>query len=228
MTKVEQNKFAMYCAIESILGNFTSDIETKPLLKDIADAFKSDLQEIRDKDNTYLNVKKGSTADKDSAEEELIEELLAKGGALHVIARKKNDGNLKLLSDVKRSNLKHLRDTELMQRAKLILESFKENQEELKNHGMTDTSLTELENAVNDYEDAVNNRDTKHAEGKASRKDLKALFTETDDILKNELDRLMEMVKDDSEEFYNQYKAARTIKDLGFRKKQTSSETAAS
>jgi hypothetical protein len=215
MTKSEQNKFSMYRAIESILEDFKESIDAKPMLKDSTDNFKKVLQEFMDKDNTYLNVKKGTTADKESAEEKLIEELMVKAGVLFVHARKTDNGNLKALSQVTRSGLQQLRDPELLQKAKSILENFRDNLEELKKSGMTDQSLTDLEGVVKNYEDAVNKKDSKQAEGKASRKDLKDLFSEVDDILKNDLDRLIEMVRTDNADFYNRYKAARSIKDLG-------------
>jgi hypothetical protein len=215
MTKVEQNKYSMFSAIESILGKFQPMIGSQPMLKECSDNFTNVLDELRDKDNTYLNVKKGSREDKDTAKERLIDELTAKAGALFVFARKTGNGNLKAVTEVTRSGLERLRDPELLQKAKVILENFRENLEELKKNGMTDQSLADLDKAVNNFDTAIGKKDSKQAEGKASRKDLNEIFDEADDILKNDLDRLVELVKNDSPDFYNQYKAARVIKDLG-------------
>jgi hypothetical protein len=67
----------------------------------------------------------------------------------------KRNGNLKAVSEVTRSGLERLRDPELLQKAKAILENFRDNIEEMKKNGMTDQSLAELDLAVNDYGAAV-------------------------------------------------------------------------
>jgi hypothetical protein len=214
MTKIEKNKFSMYLSTESILDNYQTDITSRQMLKESADKFTNITKEIREKDNKYLNVKKGSTAGKDSAKDALIEELMVKVGALHILARKLGDDNLKEITDVTRSDLRELRDPELLLKAGMIHEHFKDYIEDLKKNGITDQSLIELEKAVSNYEDAINKKDAKQAESKTSRKDLSELFELADDILKNELDRSMEFVKKDNPEFYKNYKSARLIKDL--------------
>jgi hypothetical protein len=122
---------------------------------------------------------------------------------LFIYARKTGNGNLKAISEVTRSGLERLRDLELFQKAKAILENFSDNIEEMKKNGMTDQSLAELDVAVNDYGTAIGNKDSKQVEGKAIRKDLDASLMKSK-ILKNEIPEL-----------YNQYKTARIIKDLG-------------
>jgi hypothetical protein len=219
MTTNEYNKFSMYSAIGKILENYATVTDSSPLLKESTEKFIKILEVIRIKDNSYLNAKKGAVEDKETAEEKLIGEILVKAGVMFVFARKTGNGNLKALTDVKRTILLKMRDTELLQRAKAILENLKTNQEELLKNGLTATSADEFESAIKDYEDAIGEKDAKQAEAKASRKDLKDLFDESDDILKNDIDRLMELVKDGNADFYNRFKAARTIKDLGAGKK---------
>lgn len=52
-------------------------------------------------------------------------------------------------------------------------------------------------------------------ESKVARKILYEAFAEADEILKEEIDKIMEVVKEQHRDFYDQYKAARMIRDIG-------------
>jgi predicted transcriptional regulator len=67
---------------------------------------------------------------------------------------------------------------------------------------------------INDYDTTLSSKESKAAESKAARAALTQQFQEVDEILKEDIDTLMELMKQRNKEFYNQYQAARVIKDL--------------
>ena len=148
------------------------------------------------------------------AADDLIEALIKIAGGLYVLARKSKDENLKKTSKVTHSGLEYLRDTELLQKAKSIQSNANTNISKLAPYGITAALMTDLNNKVTAYEKALGSKESKFAESKASRQELGSLFEDADDLLKEDLDTFVDMMKDVNKEFYNKYQAARVIKDV--------------
>ena len=209
----EVNKFSMCKGVEKVLDESASVI-TAQAFKDSVAEFKNLLKTISDKDNQYTTVSKGATAAKDDAEDDLIEALIKIAGGLYVFARKSKNENLKNTSKVTQSGLKKIRDTELLQKAKNILSNANDNISKLSPYGITSALITDLNSRITTYENTLGSKESKFAESKASRQELGSLFEDADDLLKEDLDTFVDMMKEGNKGFYNKYQAARIIKDL--------------
>jgi hypothetical protein len=77
--------------------------------------------------------------------------------------------------------------------------------------------LTDLEGKIQAFSSSIGQRESSVAERMGARGNLMELFDVADKTLTEELDRLMELVRGSQTQFYNEYFAARVIKDLGTR-----------
>jgi hypothetical protein len=86
---------------------------------------------------------------------------------------------------------------------------------ELGTYGISTADIESLVAELAAYRKQREEQQLKIAESKAAREMLYASFDEATDILREEIDPLIELVETIDPEFYNRYKAARVIKDIG-------------
>jgi hypothetical protein len=89
------------------------------------------------------------------------------------------------------------------------------NNEALAPYTITAEKITALGQSIDSYRHYADSKDTRFAESKAAREVLFNLFADADELLREDIDTLVELVKNNNSDFYNQYFAARTIKDIG-------------
>lgn len=217
MTKSEKNIFAMYKAVNAVLTGNATEVDKLPALKDSHTRFSNKITELGSKDTDYISKTDGKTISKTDAENELIENILPVVGGLQVFAKIIDNHELKVTTKVTVTDMKRMRDNELINKAKQIFDFANTNSAELVNYGITADTITQLNTLITNYEAALSDQGSSFAEKQAARKALTLLFDTADDILKDELDNLMELTRSNNPDFYNEYKAARVIKDLGIR-----------
>ena len=77
--------------------------------------------------------------------------------------------------------------------------------------------LDDLKSQIAAYDAATKQVSSGMAERVGARTAVSDLFIQADQILKDELDRMMQFFRVGAPEFYNDYRAARVIKDIGVR-----------
>jgi len=82
------------------------------------------MQDISDQDNAYKTITGGATDAKNTAEEALIETMISLNGAIYVYGKKSGDNHSQSLSKFTESDLKLMRDSDLVQKGKSLLEIF--------------------------------------------------------------------------------------------------------
>jgi hypothetical protein len=85
-------------------------------------------------------------------------------------------------------------------------------------HTKIEDEIKELADTLFVYEKRVNTKESKTHESHIARTNLDTAFDNADEILKDELDTFMELVRTKNNDFYNQFQAARVVKDLGIKK----------
>jgi len=200
--------------VEQVLSDNQSVVDSLPALAESVTDFKTAMQDISDQDNAYKTITGGATDAKNTAEEALIDSMISLSGATYVYGKKSGDNHSQSLSTFTESDLKQMRDSDLLQKGKSLLEILNQNMNNLANFGVTVETVTDFENKVSFYENALGGKDSKFAESKAARQGLNTLFDKANEILKEELDQMMGLVRSSQSGVYNQYAAARVIKDL--------------
>lgn len=148
-------------------------------------------------------------------------QALAAASALYSYGRKTKNTEVQEIANTTESRLRKLRDTELASRATSIHTQAAAHAADLADYGVTATMITDLQAKIADYSAAIGDRESGVADRVGATAALSDLFDQTDDVLTEDLDRLMELVRESQTDFYNKYFAARVIKDIGFRHKPT-------
>ena len=78
-------------------------------------------------------------------------------------------------------------------------------------------NLGALLRAMGAFEKALGARESSVAERVSAGTTLAKLFDDADELLRDDLDHLMEQVRGEFPQFYNEYLSARVIKDIGVR-----------
>ena len=216
MNKAQENKLTMHESVDSLLNNNAEKTAEIPAFDVSITSFRADLAELKKKSLVYENATAGKSESKWSAEDDLIESLLPVASALNVIAMRNKNPELREIANVTETFLRRLRDTELVSKSKAVLAAGNENAAELVKFGITAERITDLGAKIDAYEKSIGGRESSVAERMGARQGVIELFAKVDDDLE-ELDNLMELVRTKYPDFYNEYQAARTVKETGVR-----------
>jgi hypothetical protein len=227
LDKKEHNKYAMLRAIASVFAKHLSTAETIPALVEAINKLNRGISLVEKKDDEYLNITKGLTLHKRKTAKELTELSVTICGALYVYGQKVENAQILGIADVNDSSLKRMRESELLQKCKNISEHVQSNQQHLVPYGITAEQVTEYVSKVKIYDEALSKKNSKHNEKVASRNALRKAFTSVDELLKKELDKLMEQMKKRDIDFYNHYQQSRSVKELGIRHRKTDEDAKA-
>ncbi len=175
------------------------------------------VQQIKDKGRDKREATAGKTEKKQQAEDAMILALVKVASGLYSFARRTKKSEVAAIADVTESQLRKIRDTEVVSMATSIHTSALANVAALADYGVTPAVLTDLQTKTAAFSTALGDRESSVAERVGAGAALGDLFDRMDDLLKDELDRLIETVRESERDFYNEYFAARVIKDIGIR-----------
>ena len=214
MIKSEINKHNMYKAVLTSLRQSQGSISKIPVFAKVVDEFAQKIKEIEELDITYQNVRKGAFDHKERVRGELIEAHMKLSSAIYVYGKRNEIFKLTDRTKVNRSKLKTARELDFLQWARILFNDAQENKEALVDFGIDEKEIEKLGNLVQAFEDAMKSMSVKTARRSSSRERLRDLFNEVDEIVKDSLDRLIELIKDEDDSGYMHYQASRMIKDL--------------
>lgn len=220
MRDLQENKLTMYEAVKSCLGNNEVIVATIPALINTRKDFLEKIEKIKDAAKEQREATAGKRAAKQEAEDVLISELMKIGSALYAYGRRVGNTEIQAIANVRESKLAILRDTELVSRAKSIHKTAEENAVGLKDYGVTAEMIIDLAGKIDMFSAALGERESSAAKSTGATASLVNLFALVDELLNEELDRLVELLRESNTNFYNEYFAARVIKDLGIRHRE--------
>jgi hypothetical protein len=217
MNKEQENKLTMYEAVLTILNNNGAAIDAIPALAELKDEFVTLVGNIRVKGIEKREATAGKTATKQAAEDAMIPVLLGVASAVYTYARRVNNSEMQAISNVRESKLRKIRDTELVSIATSIHTQATANAAALGDYGITAPMLADLQTKISAFATAIGGREGGVAMQVGATTALTSMFDEADDKLVEDIDRLMEQVRSTDVDLYNEYFAARVIKDIGVR-----------
>mgnify|MGYP001031277974 CR=1 FL=1 len=215
-----ENKYTMYRAVETLLDDNAAKTASIPIFATRLTEFKDVLLQIVDKEDNRNTATLGMTADKRAKRSAMIEDAAVLAAKIRTLGFDTKDERLIQMGDFKRSDLDKMRDTQLLPTVLGIKNEADANSASLVPYGVTPVIITDLDSKMTDYNAALGSKESSFSVKGAAYTALLGLFDSADDILKNKLDNLMEGFKTSDNEFYNQYKIAREIHDLGVRHEQ--------
>ena len=155
----------------------------------------------------------GAALDRASAREALEDVLFLASEALGVLAHSADDNELRDLTDVRPSGLQRLSDEELANFAHSIVAQTSGRKTELATLQVSDTNMTELNEALDDFEKSKSAPRAAIANRMAQTESLAEQIREANDILRNQLDRMVNLFRRSHPDFVAAYRGARVIVD---------------
>ena len=182
-----------------------------PLQTAITD-FDAELAQI-DADAQEHQAPVGATADKADARDALEDVTFLMCEALSFVAHTAGDNDLTALTRVSRTTLDRMSAEELSNRATSVLAKANAHKTELQPLQVTQANIDELHEALTEFDEAKTGPRTTTAARAALTASLPKLVKEATDILRNEIDRLVNLFSRTNPDFVAGYENARAIVD---------------
>jgi hypothetical protein len=131
------------------------------------------------------------------------------------------NAELKKRAHLTESTFRAPRSNEQINIAKLIYDLGKANQEGLAPFGITPARVEELNSRIAAFDATLKDIASGTAERVGARTALAEMFNKADELLREELDPVMHIFRLTDPDLYNDYRAARVIKDIGVRHVKT-------
>jgi hypothetical protein len=155
----------------------------------------------------------GAAGDKAAARDELEDVLFLMCEALGVLAHTHNDHDLKALVDLSPTAIDRLNDEELGNRATNVSAKANAMKTELATMQVTQANIDELDEALQTYQAAKAKPRTAVVERSVQTESLSTLVRGTSNLLRDQIDRLVNLFKRTNPEFVAGYRSARVVVD---------------
>ncbi len=222
MRKTQENKVSMYIAVKNVCEHNAkwSDI---PAFGIAFDQFKSKLGVLQENIRTQTTPIGEFADQKEEIAEDLKEKSMEIAGALFAYASLISDAALKARADFARSDFSRMRDTLVIENAKQILTDAKSISGKLLDYGISEEILNDYSTKIDEYEKTVTSPREAVIERKTATETIPDMMREIDEILDNQMDRIMQRYLSKNPAFYYDYFSAREIMDEGLRKERQES-----
>jgi hypothetical protein len=212
MNNDQTNRVTMY---KTTIGVLDENNEIWTPMTPFADAvtrFKNKVSAI-DTTAQKQETPTGATQDKADARDALEDVLFLACEALGVLAHASNDQDLVALTNITRSGIDKLDVEALSNRATLVLAQANARKTELATLQVTQANIDELSQALQDYNEAKAGPRQATVARTVETESLSTLIREANDILRNEIDRMINLFRRTHPQFVSAYQAARVIID---------------
>jgi hypothetical protein len=212
-----ENKRTMYKAVIDLLDANTTKTSSMTAFAAALTNFKDKVDSIAEKNQLKDTAATGKTTLKSQLASDLIAATVPVAGALFAYGSSVNDPHIKELGDVRKGDLQNLRDTDLTDKVTIIKNLADAHAAALAAYGVDAAAIAALDTKSITYDSAVGDKESSFSTKSSAGKVMTNIFTEADSILTDQLDRMMEKFNPSDMQFYQEYKSAREIKDLGHR-----------
>ena len=215
MTNRETNYLEMAKTVLAVLKKHASKFAGKAALANLPADLEAGITAIKERNLAFGTATKGKTSAKNNAEENLIEALLPLKGGLLAYASKINNHELREIAIVSENELRRARKSEMVEKATAIMKAAGANSTALAEFGVDANLLTALQTQIQNYEATSEEKGISSTNKSALRKALTNDFDYLESLIDEQGDNLIELVRNNHPDVYNEYFAARVVKDLG-------------
>jgi len=210
---------AMFTAVKNVFGIYGTELSMITALESLI----HDFSDLMTKIETVHQVQQGNTTGKRQLklkeEAEMIEGTVQVAGAMFVYAQANGMPDLQIKCSVSASQLERMSDEQLKVSCLNIYDEAVKLGEALSDYGKTAEQVTNLKKEIDDFAVLISSPRSAIVTRSQATAELKSLINEANDLLRNKVDKLMDMLKTSEAKVYNTYKAARVIVDLRAGKK---------
>lgn len=213
MNARQEAKLTMYRAVEKHGDNNSTIIAAVPAFQTAFTNFKAKIAAITNTAQLKDTPLTGMVVDKSSSKQTLCEIATDTAGVIFAFASATGNQTLKQEVNFNLSKLLQTRDEQLAPRCQNIHARAIENKDALEDYGITDTKLTALQTAINNYAAETPKPRTALSQRKTLTSNLRQLFKDADAILTEQMDKLVSNFKAANPDFVATYETVRIIID---------------
>ncbi|MEO6547724.1 MAG: carboxypeptidase regulatory-like domain-containing protein [Ferruginibacter sp.] len=216
MNNVQDSKLNMYA---TVLQQFTGESGTALVsrkgdasaLSKVIEALAGKVEAIQTMQRLQFAVTKGITQDKQAFRANLADAAASLAAGVFAYAFNTQNNTLKEKVNYSVSDLNRLKDDLLPAAVKNIIEVANEQLSTLDEYGISAATIQSVQDMLNQFLSLA--QSPRDAVGKriSYRKNLEQLFKETDDIVKNRFDKIMQTMALTDPEAVNYYRSNRSI-----------------
>lgn len=221
-------KLNSFRAAEKHIEDNAVIISSTPAFQTAFTKLKAKIAAIVDTAQQKSGALSGAAGDKKTAKQTLCKIAATVAGAIYAYASANRNETLQQSMNLPVTTLMRMRDEAVAPLCQMIHDRAETDLEALRDYGIKPAHLTDLQTAIADYfaksinpRSAITNRKTVNA-------NLTNLFREADEILKNQLDKLIELFREDHPDFVNTYFETRIIVDPPTRPRKFKTDDAGS
>lgn len=219
------NKLTSAIAVRKVGELNISIIESIPALKQAFADLDIKILEIQETRKITETGTKGITVDKNKISVSLAEKSIETVSAIHAFATDTNDSELIGKVDYTASDFYYCREGLLLDRSRLVYDIAQSNIVELAKYALSAEDLTDLKGRIEDFEKVIILPRNVRGDRKEANKILRQQFKELEFIQKERIDYIMEKIKNTYPAFYNAYRNARMIINIGVRYEDKTTST---
>jgi hypothetical protein len=215
MTSRQEAKLNMYNAVVTHCDSNAAIVASVPAFQTSVNSFKDVYNNILETAQLEAQVISGIAMDKTSLRKELAQQAADIAAAVYAFASAAVNNTLKEQVNFSVSDLLHQKDELLGSVCTNISNAANDNIAGLADYGITAGTLTDFNTLIGNYTLAVSAPRNAVAQRSSYSAGLKSLFKQGDDILKNQMDKIINQFKNTQPLFYDTYKNNRIIIDEG-------------
>src|SRR5437764_127056 len=212
MNNDQTNRVTMYKTTIGVLDENNANWNTMTPFADAVTRLKNKVSAI-DTAAQKQETPTGATQGKAGARDALEDVLFLACEALGVLAHTSNDQDLLALTDITRSGIDKLDSEGLSNRAALVLTQANNTKTELATLQVTQTNIDELTQALQNYNTDKAGPRQATVTRVAQTESLSTLMREANDILRNQIDKMINLFSRSHPQFVSSYEGARVIVD---------------
>lgn len=213
MNRALTNRVTMFKTVAGHLDQNSSVWSGMAPLANALQQFKGKLSAIDAAAQKQETPTSGAVADKAEARDELEDVLFLTCEALGVLAYTSGDHELDALVDVTPHTLDKMGEEELSNRATNILAEANAKKTELAAMQVTQANLDELDQALQAFQALKTRPRSAVVERMVQTETLPTLVREASSILRDQIDRLVNLFRRSNPEFVSGYRSARVVVD---------------
>lgn len=225
MNNSQQNKLSMYESAAKILDENKSIWQNLKALAEAVQEFTALLDALRNKGVQRAKNTTGVTQGKNAKKEQMAKKAAQLAASAFAYAEKLNDKVLQAKFNYSITDIKKTDDNNAISLTFAITEEAEKIQDKLADYGVQPEEISEVKSLGTEFKNFIGEKANVKSGRVAATGSLSDLFKAADNLLKNQIDKLLMRLKDQNPEFYRTYQNARAIRDLGGRTRKKEEES---
>lgn len=215
MTAHNKDRRTMFSTVDAVFIRFWEVIATIPALVISIGLFRDALADITKYTDEAKKAKPGKYEKKVNTKHALIVLLVPAAASMRSFARKnKLEAIIKLTNGITRAYLLKLSKNDFDNFVDSFYKELDANRLNLSDYNIKPENVDAIKTTIDDFRKAEDSHLMSGSEKSSAIIGEEEAFDKADDILKEDIDGLIEHFREDNNDFYNIYIAARVIKDV--------------